>query len=349
MKRLLSLVQIFAFLLISGQCLAAETPLLKGQQPNIGIDEKGILRMVYGEDNKIYVVTSKDKGISFSKPVQVAVLPGMHLGNSRGPQIASSKNFSLITAIDKRGNIHSYKLNHSRNTWTKFGDVNDTKGSAEEGLMALTADKLDNFYAVWLDTRLKKKNNIYFSSLDRRTVSWKANQLVYKSVDEHVCECCKPNIYFNNNKLVISFRNWLMGSRDIYYTSSADKGQTFSPAIKSGKGTWKLNGCPMDGGGIVVNDQGTVSAAWQRAGDIFYAIENRPEQKVGSGRSVNMAQSGNRTMIAWQDKNTIKVYNPGTKEVSSLGEGTSPRLYLLPDGKSLCVWEGNKSVYLKRI
>lgn len=317
---------------------------IEGQQPNAGIDSKGVIRMVYGNDEKIYCITSIDHGTNFSKPVLVGTVAKMHLGNTRGPQIASSNKFSMITAMDKDGNIHSFMLNHSNNLWTALRKVNDVKDSAPEGLMALTADENDHFYAVWLDLREKHFNNIYFSSLASAKPFWEANKLVYKSPDEHVCECCKPNIYFDKNKLVISFRNWLMGSRDIYYTVSTDKGKSFGKPMKSGTGTWKLNGCPMDGGGLVINNTGSIATAWQRSGEIFYWSEGQKEVNIGFGRGVSMAQRDGAVVIAWKEKEAIKVKNLKTNSVKIVGSGDSPRVYQLKNGQTFCAWEDNKQV-----
>ncbi|MBF9253720.1 hypothetical protein I2I11_10485 [Pontibacter sp. 172403-2] len=290
---------------------------------------------------------STDNGRSFSEPDKVATLPDMHLGMSRGPQIASSKNYSLITAMDKAGNIHTYKLNHGSNKWTAAANVNDLQGSAPEGLMALTADNNDTFYAVWLDIRGNKKNKVYFSSFNPAKTSWAANKLVYVSPDQHVCECCKPNIATRDNKITISFRNWLNGSRDIYYTSSTDKGKTFTTPQKFGEGTWKLEGCPMDGGGIAIGKKGQVSSVWQRKGDIFYCQANQPEQKIGTGRSCTLAQDGAHTSAAWQDKGQIKLWNLSTNTTSALGKGSWPKVYTLANGKTLCLWEEDGTVQCK--
>ena len=323
--------------------------MVSGQQPNAAIDTKGTIRVVFGKENVIYAMFSADNGQSFSEPDKVAILPDMHLGMSRGPQIASSKNYSLVTAIDKAGNLHAYQLNHSNNKWTTVANINDVKGSAPEGLMALAADKDDTFFAAWLDTRENKKNKIYFSSLNAGKASWAANKLVYNSPENSVCECCKPNIAFNNNKLTISFRNWLNGSRDIYYTSSTDKGKTFTAAQKFGLGTWKLEGCPMDGGGLVIGANGLVSSVWQRKGEIFYSQENQPEQKVGSGRSCALAQAGANTSVVWQEEGIIKLKNLGTNVALKLGKGNNPKVYTLTNGKTLCIWEDAGTVQHKLI
>ena len=144
---------------------------------------------------------------------------------------------------------------------------------------------------------------------------------------------------------MVGFRNWLMGSRDIYYTISLNKGKTFGKALKSGTGTWKLDACPMDGGGLAITAEGQVSAAWQRAGDVYFALAGRPEQKIGTGRGVSLAQVKDHSMIAFQDNNSIKVYDSASKAVKTLGEGGSAKIYLLPNRKVLCVWENNKSIY----
>ncbi|MDP3468596.1 MAG: hypothetical protein Q8S11_09705 [Daejeonella sp.] len=341
---------LFVFFSISIPCysLLPETTI-QGQQPNLSIDTKGVIRVTYGNGEKIYCLTSTNNGISFSSAVLVAELPGMHLGNTRGPQIASSKNFSMISAMDKGGNIHSYRLNHSIGKWILVTEINDKKASAPEGLMAIAADKEDNFYATWLDIREGKTNNVYFSSINGKSVKWNANSLVYKSPDKHVCECCKPNIVVANRKIVIGFRNWLMGSRDIYYTVSNDKGKSFSAAQKSGTGTWKLNACPMDGGSLAVNSSGMVSAAWRRNGDVYYWSENQAEIKLDSGRDVSMAQNNKETYIAWQDKKIVSVMNLNTKKVTVLGSGVSPKVYTLDNGKAICFWEDDKQLRFKLI
>jgi hypothetical protein len=319
-------------------------PGITGQQPNLAIDTKGIIRMVYGDGEKIYCVTSSDNGANFSKPLLVASLMGMHLGNTRGPQIASSATSSLIAAMDKDGNIHTYRLEHAKKLWKKGANINDIPKSAPEGLMGLTADRNNNFYAVWLDLRSDKMNNIYFSTLQLKSMKWSKNKLVYRSPEGHTCECCRPNIIAKNNKLVITFRNWLAGSRDIYYASSIDMGKTFTKAAKTGMGTWKLNACPMDGGGVSIGEKGLVSTAFQRNGEIFYWNEKKAERAVGNGRGVSMAQNGSKTLIAWQEKDDIKVLNLAKETTKVLGKGSQPRIYLLGNGKSLCIWEKNKTV-----
>src|SRR5579872_345707 len=184
-----------------------------GEQPHISRDGKGIIRVVFGRKDEIYCATSTDNGGSFSAPALVAEIPGMHLGMSRGPQISSSVQYSVITAMDKAGDIHWFRLNNSGGSWKEMGTINDTRGSAPEGLMGLAADRGNNFYAVWLDIRTGKHNQVYFSRLTANDKRWSSNKLLYQSPDGHVCECCKPSIYAKGGQVAVMFRNWLDGSR----------------------------------------------------------------------------------------------------------------------------------------
>jgi hypothetical protein len=73
------------------------------------------------------------------------------------------------------------------------------------------------------------------------------------------------------------WRNWLSGSRDMYLTASTDDGQTFDSAQKLGTATWPLNGCPMDGGSLVVDRKGTPFTAWRRGTTIYTASPKTSE------------------------------------------------------------------------
>ena len=320
-----------------------------GQQPQISVDNKGIVRVVFGSDDKIFCATSKDHGRSFSKPVLVAQVPDMHLGMSRGPQLSSSASCSVITAMDKSGNINWFKLNHATEQWKTMGGINDLKGSAPEGLMSIAADKNDNFYAVWLDIRAGKHNQIYFSSLSGKSAKWSKNHLVYQSPDQHVCECCKPNIAVEGATVAIMFRNWLNGSRDLYVSKSINSGATFSIAQKLGLDTWKLNGCPMDGGGLRIGPSNIIQTTWQRKGMIYYCQPGTPEIYIANGRNCAISGAGTNTFITYQNTDTVKFVSVKSKRTTLIGNGGFLKSAVMPNEKIICVREQDKTIKFKSI
>ena len=320
-----------------------------GTQPQLSVDTKGIIRVVFGRNDSIFCATSTNQGYTFSVPVLVVKVNGMHLGMSRGPQIASSSRTSLITAMDKAGDIHFFQLDNKANKWVSKGYVNDLRLSAPEGLMGLAADKNENYYAVWLDTRQEKKNNIYFSSLGPTQKGWSKNKLVYQSPDGHVCECCKPNIAVKNNQVAIMFRNWVSGSRDMYLLQSVSGGSNFDPAQKLGEGTWPLKACPMDGGGLVFDSKGNIQTTWQRQGIVYTCRPGKPEIKVAAGRgsSIGYDMKNGDWLIAYQDGENAKIVNETGKEFTTL-KGSFLKPLMLNNGKIFYVWENNKRIFFEK-
>lgn len=311
-----------------------------GDQPQLTTARDGVVRLIYGENEKIIYSFSTDNGKTFHQPVEVGQVKGMHLGMTRGPQLATSKDYSMVTAMDKSGNVHAFRLSHKTNKWEKISLINDSEGSAPEGLMSIGADEENNFYAIWLDLRENRQNNICFSK-SNSDGTWTKNKFIYKSPNGHVCECCKPSVAVKGKHISVMFRNWVMGSRDLYLMNSTDQGATFTDAQKLGNGTWQLNACPMDGGGLSIASNNLIHTAWQRENQVFYAIPGKLEESLGEGRSVGL----NGDLIYWQkgDDLMIKRINGEPKPV---GQGSALTANELKDASVLAVWrQDNQIVY----
>ena len=146
MKMKLHILLLVIFAIANGSCPESTSNVLsEGQQPQVAIDLNGIVRLVFGREGKIYCSTSSDDAVTFTEPKLVGEVKGVHLGMSRGPQVASSRNYTFITAIDKRGTIHSFQLDHGTNQWSESSIINDIPNSAPEGLMGIAADQNDSF------------------------------------------------------------------------------------------------------------------------------------------------------------------------------------------------------------
>lgn len=321
-------------------------PIGSGEQPQLSVDAHGIIRLVYGQENKIFYAVSNDNGTSFSKPEIIGEVNEMHLGMSRGPQLASSADYSIVTAIDKQGNIHSFRLDHRTGKWTVMKNLNDVEASAREGLMSITADEGNVFYAVWLDLREDRHNKIAFSTLTK-SGSWSKNKVVYKSPDKTVCECCKPSVAVNGSNVSLMFRNWIDGSRDLYLLNSRNGGANFENPVKLGNGTWKLKGCPMDGGRVLMDKENGIHTVWQREGEVYYDQPGQPERKLANGRSCNLF--GNETpFLTWQEGNQI-IGQPLNGNRIVIGDGTAVSIAQLNDKTQLAVWEKNGEIMYRKL
>ena len=121
------------------------------------------------------------------------------------------------------------------------------------------------------------------------------------------------------------WRNWLRGARDMYLARSAD-GVSFAKPEKLGTGSWQLNACPMDGGGLVVSDARVVSA-WRRDGEIFLASPGEKEVSLGKGVDVAIAPSKGGVYAVWSAPSGVVAFIPAKKATVTLAsKGAFPNV-----------------------
>ena len=311
-----------------------------GQMPNVAKDNKNNLYIVYGSGDSILYSYSTDEGKSFSAPALISILPHLAASHMRGPQIAATSDGLVVTACNKEGDIFSYKKLASGNEIIST-KVNDVDTVAKEGLMALAGNG-QNTFAVWLDLR-DKHNKIFGARSTDGGKTWSKNILVYASPDTTVCECCKPSVAVKGDKVFVMYRNWLRGNRDLYLIESADGGNTFGQAKKLGNDSWTLNGCPMDGGGLVINNNGLVETVWRRKSTIYACLPGQAETPIGEGRNCTIEAINGKSVYAWTEKGEVAILKPENRKIL-LGKGSLPVIKAINNEKVICVWENEKQI-----
>lgn len=314
--------------------------LSAGQMPNLARDNAGAIHLVYGNGDSILYKYSTDNGNTFPTNAIVAVMPGLAASHMRGPQVAATANGLAVIACTNDGDIFSFTKDAS-GKWTPAVKINDADTVAKENLIALAADG-DNAFAVWQDLR-SGYNQLYGSRSADGGRTWSKNLLVYASPDKEVCSCCKPSVAMKGSNVYVMFRNWLNGNRDLYLISSADGGASFGQAQKLGNGSWALNGCPMDGGGVVINKSGVPETVWRRKNAIYACEPGKEERMLGEGRSCTMESVNGKSVYAWEEDGNIVVVGPrGMKR--SVGRGHMPVVRAVNNEHVVCVWEDEKVV-----
>ena len=318
-----------------------DTIVASGQMPALTKDSENNLHLVYGTGDSIMHAYSSDQGRTFSSPSLIGILPELAASHTRGPQLATTTNGLLVTACNNSGNIFSF-TKEAAGKWEKTGRVNDRDTVAKENLMALGADGV-NAFAVWLDLR-DKHNKIFGSRSTDGGKTWSKNILIYASPDTTVCECCKPSVALKGTQVNVMFRNWLAGNRDLYLVQSNDAGVSFGEAQKLGTGSWALNGCPMDGGSIAINNNGVPQTVWRREETIYACEPGKEEKELGKGKNCTMETVNGKNAYAWVENGEVVFINSeGNKTV--LGKGGLPVLTAISNKHVLCVWEADKKIH----
>ena len=142
------------------------------------------------------------------------------------------------------------------------------------------------------------------------------------------------------------WRNVLKGSRD-FYVMISDANYHFGAPQKLGDGTWKINACPMDGGGMV-RDHGKTTTVWRRENGIFLDEPGHPETKIGDGKDVTLAVAAGTPYAAWIKESQLILWHKGKQEVIA-PQAAFPNLSALPDGGVLLAWEANNGISIRRI
>jgi len=143
------------------------------------------------------------------------------------------------------------------------------------------------------------------------------------------------------------WRNWLDGSRDMYLARS-HAGAAFGKAEKLGMGTWKLKGCPMDGGGVVISQQ-RVFTAWRREGTVYLAEPGGREIALGQGKDLAVAGGPNGAYVAWVSASGVELHAPDAPPVTLSSDGAFPAITVLSDGAVVAAWQEGDGIATRRL
>jgi hypothetical protein len=316
----------------------------EARQPQPAISNDGTTYVAFGRAEAIYVTRADPDAITFSEPVKVGELPKLALGMRRGPRIAILDQAVITSAISHEdGNLYSWRSDDQGRTWSRPHRINTVPKSAVEGMHGLASDNRTRAAAVWLDLR-SGKTEIWSSVSEDAGRTWAPNTRVYRSPDLTVCECCHPSIVWTPaGEIVVMWRNWLDGNRDLFTARSVDGGKSFTAAAKVGTGTWKLHACPMDGGSVAADGR-EVAYTWRRENQLFATTDPNSETLLSRYGTQPVAI---RTLVGfgylWQDQANVYWFAPKAGEPVILAQKASfaasawnPR-----EAKSLIVWEGH--------
>jgi hypothetical protein len=321
------------------------SPTAPNRQPQLAA-ANGVVALVFGSGEAIWLARSTDNGATFTPPAKVADLPKLLLGRHRGPRVALTSNAMVVTAIS--GDLYSWRSTDAGRTWSKATVVNDQPQASREGLHALAADSEGHLALAWLDDRTPAGKRLFGAFSNDGGASWSKNALLYAAPGGTICQCCAPSLAsLGGGEFAVMWRNVVDGSRD-QYTLRIRDGKPSGAPVKSGSGTWKLDACPMDGGGLAVRN-GELIAAWRREHDVYLAEPGKPEVKLGTGMDVGFAVNAKGPYAVWTTPKGIEAHVPNSNTPVRISEaGAFATLVALPDGGMLAAWEENGAIAFHR-
>lgn len=316
---------------------ATSVEIADAQQPQLCAAADGTVWLTYGRAGSVYVAQSRDGGKSFSQGQPVSTRTDLTFGMRRGPRIAAQgNNVTVAVASDE---LLGFSSQDGGKTWAGPVSINDTPGSAREGLHDLTVAPDGRLFATWLDQR-NGMMEVWGAESTDAGKTWNKNQLVYHSPDKSVCECCHPSALFDEaGNLAVMWRNSIAGSRDLWMAVRKQGEKEFTAGKKLGLGTWPLNACPMDGGRIIALGGGKFASVWQRAGEVFYAPLEGSERRLGEGRQPVAVTKSAGPVVYWQEGTDLVAAEVGMPAKKLAPNARFAAAVSLKDGATILAYE----------
>jgi hypothetical protein len=275
-----------------------------GLQPQVAIDDRGTLHLVYytGDPHQgdLFYVKSSDGGTTFSGALPVNSQPASAIaaGTIRGAQLALGKAGRLHVAWNGSGKAeppgplnpdsgkHGMPMLYTR--------LNDTGKAfdAQRNLMrhsfgldgggSIAADRSGNVFVAWHGIGESEASGSGKEGEARRRV-W-----VTKSQDDGrsfsteekawtqetgACGCCGMKIFVDRGANVFALYRSATDSvhRDIYLLTSKDQGKNFQGRLLH---KWNINACPMSSMDFADNAN-IIVGAWETGGQVYWTRVDR--------------------------------------------------------------------------
>lgn len=225
-----------------------------------------------------------------------------------------------VEAAGKHGtDLYMSVSNDGGQTFAGEVKINDDKVPGPHGMHSLAVAKDGRIYVGWLDERnvyVPKPSNkgeghhmesnrdlfVAHSTDGGRTFSKN------RRVATEACPCCKTSLAVSaDGTLYAGWRQVLPGNfRHIAVVSSTDGGESFSTPVIVSDDRWVLQGCPVSGPSLSVDQSGNLRVLWFAAGEAnpsgLYLSESRDRGRSFSPRQLLSQETVHGTPAMTQGK-----------------------------------------------
>ena len=305
-----------------------------GVQPQSAVDSKGVVHLIYykGEagGGDIFYVRQSPGETAFSKPLRVNSQSGsaMSVGTIRGAQMAVGKDGRAHVAWDGAGKgATPITIGGKKETPFLYTRLNDagtafepernliTYAAGLDGGGSVAADNQGNVYATWHasapgNTNAEGGRAVFVArSSDEGKTFKREEPAIAKATG--ACGCCGMRALADKSGAVyILYR--AAGekvNRDEILLISRQPGADFEIAHSY---KWTVPTCPMSSASLTEGKDKTL-AAWETAGQVYYAAVNQKTLQVS--KSISPVGAGKR-------KHPVAVANDAGETLFVWAEGT---------------------------
>src|SRR5207237_749861 len=125
---------------------------------------------------------------------------------------------------------------------------------------------------------------------------------------------------------------------------------TFQGAEKLGTGSWRLEACPMDGGGLAITPAGMLMSVWRRGSDVYLSEKGAAERKIEAGKDPTIAAAPDGIYAIWISGLAVRALTPGSsRPITIAAEGQATQLIAVPGGAVLAAWDHRGRIFIQPV
>ena len=249
--------------------------------PDVVVDAKGVLHMVYGLGDNAWYVHSMDNGATFSPPVRVNSVGKVELRmGERGPKLAVGNDGGIhVVWADRWSQGAQCRVRYARSTngGSSFEPVQQISPMPGVDGATIAADDEGNVLVFWhvFDPPQEEVPNghwIYLSrSTDHGTRFAEAERVRIANVQDLACSMCMMRARIGDDgNVYLAFRSAEKNIRDFYVLRSRKTENDFT-ALRVNKDNWELKTCPMCGPELTMDGQGRAYCAFMSRHRVYWS------------------------------------------------------------------------------
>ncbi|MCO7225148.1 sialidase family protein [Pleionea sp. CnH1-48] len=283
-------------------------------------DENSTLWLLWSQNQSLVLQTSTDYGKSYSKPKVIEKInePISSRGENRPKIIVDKDNIYLSWARPgKKRFTGDVRFSASYDKGKTFIDPITVNNDQLEIGHSFNEMQLQNNHVslIWLDKReafwAKKKNQPYLGSALYKG-QWKpeGKQFSNQKLADNTCVCCRIALTTDSDENLVVMWRHIFGDniRDHALLSEVD-----NKLQRVSDDNWKINGCPHQGPGLSIDNDGKRHMVWYTQGNnrkgVFYRSQSAENFKSSDifdfsisdkqNHHPHVLASNNRVDIVW--------------------------------------------------
>lgn len=257
--------------------------------PDVIMDNKGILHMVYAANQNAYYVHSSDNGATFSSPVKVNSSGSVEYKmGERGPKISVGKDGIIHVAwMDHWSPGAQVYARYTRSTDGGKTFENLRAVSANPGVdgVSLAADGKDRVFVFWhtmrpSQTQIPQATWLHLVLSANNGVSFSADtNIIITNHNGLACSMCMTRARFGtDHNIYLAFRSAEDNVRDFYVLKGNGLGNNFT-AIRVNNDNWNIDYCPMVGPELEAGKRGSQFCAFMSKKHVYWSVSDSKSTK----------------------------------------------------------------------